>query len=89
MRGRCLYVVTGAADQTILPIWPHGFSYRTAESGLVVLDEAGAPVFRVGSRVAMGGGLVGEPSGDAVLPDNLRERVDGCVGPYWIVADVR
>lgn len=88
-RHQCLYVVTDESKRTILPIWPHGFSYRTADDRIVVLDKAGAPVFSVGRRVSMGGGLVGEPSGDAALPDDLRERVAECDGPYWIVADVR
>lgn len=84
--GDCLVVEGKDGRHVALPIWPHGFSYDHENGRIAVVDESGDVVFRSGERVSMAGGLIGEP--ESPLPANLKNRVGGCEGPYWIVGDV-
>ena len=85
--GACLYVWVEDLDRLILAIWPQGFSYDYADGNLAVLDSEGRDVAEVGSRVSLGGGMLGESEGTR-LPPELMLRVESCDGPYWIVGDI-
>lgn len=66
-----------------LLIWPYGFTVRDDNGVVEVRDETGGTVAHVGEEVKLGGGQVGELSGD-LAP--IAEH--GCDGPYWIVGEV-
>ncbi len=68
-----------------LLIWPYGYSLKTQDSKICVIDAKGEIVAKVGNWIKVGGGNVsldivekytGEP-----LPVNYN-------GPYWIVFEV-
>lgn len=85
-RERCLYISGEETYTSVLPIWPHGFSYERAGGNVSVLNADGKSVARTDSFVSMGGGMFGEK--DAPLPSELRPRVGSCDGPYWIVGEI-
>ncbi|AKG52731.1 hypothetical protein DGWBC_0039 [Dehalogenimonas sp. WBC-2] len=76
----CLRLWTG---KSYLLIWPPGYSYRTIESDVEVIDEKGDIVARTSQYKKFGGGEV--PSIKLLTgsspPENGR-------GPYWMVGEV-
>jgi hypothetical protein len=85
-QGECLYVISDDDDTTVLPIWPAGYSYRSDDDDIHVLDADGESVAEVGSTVSMCGGLLGE--GGEEPPEDLETRTEPCLGPYWIVGEI-
>jgi hypothetical protein len=54
-------VVLAGRSESVLLLWPEGYSTRRDPDGsLVVLDDHGDRVGRMGDEVSLGGGLVGE-----------------------------
>jgi hypothetical protein len=70
-------------------IWP--FGSRLVERGgvLVVLDDQGDDVGRIGHSFGLGGGEVREEMGLGFVARKLREPArTRCPGRYWVVGEV-
>ena len=68
------------ARGTVLPIWPHGFSYRGKPGRARILDRHGEVVARVGDQI-VGGGMVTDD-------ESFVTNTGGCSGPYWLMGPV-
>ena len=85
-RARCLYVASGRGKRGVLPVWPHGFTYREDADAVTVLDDEGHEFARTGERISTGGGFIWEQGGEP-LAEPLRSRVEGCRHEgVWIVS---
>lgn len=73
----------------LLPIWPHGFGLVAHEDGAVlILDETGEPVAKVGDEVLVDGTSLGtllSPDDGFLDEQKVRELTERCPGPYWNV----
>lgn len=59
----------GTAIDTTPIVWPKGYTVRPSGPEREVLDETGHVVARTGTRVHLGGGLVGHPSAFQACPE--------------------
>lgn len=81
----CLRVYAGEDDETgLLPIWPAGYALEAEGDALLILDETGVIVARVGEQVELGGGPLSDEAAAEVV-DQLPEQ---CPGPYWLVGEI-
>jgi hypothetical protein len=64
-------VLTAGAESTLL-LWPERYSTQRDPAGtLVVLDDHGDRVGRMGDEVSLGGGLVGESPQHVAFAEKL------------------
>ena len=79
-----------------LLIWPHGFSLRTEGEEILVIDDGGQVVARVGDKITVGGGEITDSSFNVpgkTAKEFIEESIigqplpDDCTGPYWIVGE--
>ena len=83
-KGRCLYLSSGG-ERSLL-IWPDRYRPATRGSTLVILDQEGSVVGRVGEPVAFGGGYVGRGVAADVAGAEIPEA---CETPdYWFVHEI-
>jgi len=78
----CLRIKSVFNGESYLPVWPPGFSSGDDEGEIVICDNEGHIVGRVGREIFMGGG---EVSGDRLEQYLEPAALDTCEGPYWIV----
>jgi hypothetical protein len=90
-RDGCLFVVQ-PQDRWLL-LWPEGYTARTTDGQLVVLDENGKVVGRVGEPLRVGGGERNpiEMGGDAAAERYATELTgldipERCGDRYWLVS---
>ncbi len=69
-------------------IWPFGFSVVNSRYGLVVLDDKGRNIGRIGKSFRFGGGYVDSLHSSIALSAADRQRAAACPGQFWIVGDV-
>lgn len=72
-------------DNPVLIIWPHGYSYKTEDKKIWIINDKGQEVACVGDWVNLRGGrvpawAVEERIGQA-LPEDAR-------GPYWMAGGI-
>lgn len=85
-RDRCLYVTSGRGERGVLPVWPHGFTYREDDDAVAIFDDEGHEFARTGERISTGGGFISEQGGEP-LAEPFRSRVEGCRHEgVWIVS---
>jgi hypothetical protein len=70
---------------SVLLVWPYGFSQRTEGDGIQVVDSNGHVVARVGDDIKVGGG---EASAEIVEKYIGQPLPADCPGPYWLVSEV-
>ena len=75
--------VNDTDGKSILLIWHPGFSTRTHQGIVQVVDSTGQVVASVGDFVAVGGGFDSNPTWYG-LAEPLPEE---CPGPYWLVGE--
>lgn len=76
----------GGGTSTKTPVWPPGYELAYGEGGeLLILDEAGEVVAKVGDEVRMGGGEYPIEVLPNVDERTRRELAERCPGPYWWV----
>lgn len=70
----------------VLIIWPYGYSYKTEDKDIWIINDKGQAVACVGDWVNLRGGQIPawavEIRIGQALPEDAR-------GPYWIAGDVR
>lgn len=73
----CIYIGSASGAAGFDVVWPEGFTARELDSGVVIVNQSGRVVARVGERIGMGGGMFrpGEASGEEYRP-NIVCRVD-------------
>ncbi len=71
--------------QSVLPVWPPGYSLRLENQIIVILDNNGQTVARTGTRIQLSGGLIDSATTAKYIGTTL--PVDAS-GPYWLVARV-
>ena len=68
-----------------IAVWRYGYSLRTVDKKIQVLDNNGVVVAIVGDRIKVGGGEVPLEIIEKYTGGKLPE---GCKGPYWLVSNV-
>ncbi len=70
-----------------MPVWQANYALGTEGEGIVVLEGEGRVAARVGAKVYMGGGEVGQALKgiNAVDERTKRELSERCPGTYWLV----
>jgi len=67
-------------------VWPKGFSISESAGMMIVRNDAGRQIGRIGGTFRLGGG---EVSSVQQVSAEDRERLEtSCPGRYWIVGDV-
>jgi hypothetical protein len=91
LQSGCLFVAR-PEDRWLL-LWPEGFTARTAEGDIEVLDEEGDLVARAGDHIRLGGGETNplEVGGTAQAEDRATELTgqdipERCGDLYWLVS---
>jgi hypothetical protein len=91
LQSGCLFVAR-PEDRWLL-LWPEGFTARTAEGNIEVLDEEGDLVARAGDHIRLGGGETNplEVGGTAQAEDRATELTgqdipERCGDLYWLVS---
>lgn len=79
----CVRLQTPGAMDDFLLEWPPGFSLGTDGGELLVLDDEGQEVARVGEEIAVGGGSGTSSEGRGDVPRECRR------GEYWSIRNVR
>jgi hypothetical protein len=70
-------------------IWPEGFTLGAAGGEMVVRDDRGNTVGRVGDVFRLGGGEVTTlHDGIPLSPEDRERATERCPGRYWIVGSV-
>lgn len=75
--------VNDTYGESVLLIWPPGFSTHPEQESIQVLDSTGKRVASVGDWVEVGGGEVPTPTYLGLI-DPLPKN---CPGPYWLVGE--
>ena len=70
-------------DELIL--WPYGYSLKTEDKEIRVIDDRGQSVAHVGHHVRLGGGQIPAFFAEEKLGHPLPE---GCDGPYFLAGEV-
>ena len=66
-------------------IWPYGYSVRSGENELLVINDRGESLARVGDGVRLEGGEI--PA--SVVEDKIGQKLpSGVQGPFWLVGRV-
>jgi hypothetical protein len=68
-----------------LLIWPYGYSLKTADGKISVVDKDGQVVAVAGDNVKIGGGEISLEIVEKYLGKSLPAN---CPGPYWLVSGV-
>ena len=68
-----------------LLIWPYGYSLKTTDGKISVIDKDGQVVAVVGDEVKFGGGEISLEIVEKYLGKALPAN---CPGPYWLVSGV-
>ena len=66
-----------------LILWPYGYTLEIEGGDILVVNEHGEWVAKVGDRVRMGGGHISAEFAEEKIGRSLPE---GCTGPFWLVA---
>jgi hypothetical protein len=85
----CLRVKATADDPGYVTLWPAAFELDADAAPIQVLNENGKVVARVGRKVVMGGGTVGQETlqENQVLDEQTRRLLfERCPGPYFLAA---
>jgi beta propeller repeat protein len=75
---------TGFIESDLL-VWPPGFSVRSENGVIVILDRSGEEVARTGDALEVGGGQV---TADIVEKYTEQSVPADVPGPYWLVSQV-
>ncbi|MCB8946246.1 MAG: hypothetical protein H6658_21075 [Ardenticatenaceae bacterium] len=95
--GDCLRLIAGIDNTSYLVVWPPGYELDEEGSDILIRDNSGQVVARVGERVYMGGGEVYSRENEIATFDGVpgvSEQLiteienSGCPGPYWISGGV-
>jgi hypothetical protein len=68
-----------------LLIWPYGYSLKTADGKISVVDKDGQVVAAVGDEAKFGGGAIPLETVEKYVGKSLPAN---CPGPYWLVSGV-
>jgi hypothetical protein len=69
-------VLMRQGGRLVVVVWPHSWSVkRSADGVLTIVDDGGAPAFRVGEDVLLGGGELGAHPQDP--PERFPEELIG------------
>lgn len=75
------------AEDDATVIWPHGFTLESTIEGIVIRDESGGSVGRLGDDFTLGGGEVTSLTDAMGFTDaDRRLAEEHCPGRYWIVS---
>ena len=66
-------------------VWPYGYSVCVEGNRMVIRNEKGEAVARVGDFVRVGGGAISRQTAELVVSRPLPEK---CHGPYYVVSGV-
>lgn len=85
----CLRLTYSGSYNNVL-VWPPDYSLKAAGGEVLVLNEEGETVARVGDKVHLGGGEVGTSLEgiEALSERTRRELQESCPGSYWLVSEV-
>lgn len=81
---RCLRL-EGTNGESLLIVWPYGFSARVESNKVLIINEKGEVVTSVGKDFAGGGGEVPRSIVEELMGQSLP---DNCPGPYWLLSEV-
>lgn len=91
--GDCLRLIASVDNTNYLVVWPPGYELDEEGSEILIRDNGGQVVARVGEEVYMGGGEVYARENEIATFDGVpgvNEQLiteienSGCPGPYWI-----
>ena len=68
-----------------LIIWPYGYSLKTEDNDIWVIDDKDQTVARVGDTVKIGGGEIPGYWAEEIIGHPLPA---GCEGPYWLAGHI-
>lgn len=95
--GDCLRLIASPSNTSYLIVWPPGYELDEEGSDILIRDNSGQVVVRVGEEVYMGGGEVYAREDEIAtlegVPGVSKELIteienSGCPGPYWISGGV-
>lgn len=95
--GDCLRLIVAPTNTSYLVVWPPGYELDERDNDILIRDDSGQVVTRVGENVYMGGGDVAarenvNPTLDGVpgVSEQLVAEIEnsGCPGPYWFSGGV-
>ena len=72
-------------DKGDLLIWPYGYSLKTQDNKICVVDENGVIVVKVGDLIKVGGGNVSLEIAEKYTGESIPGNFGG---PFWIVSEV-
>jgi hypothetical protein len=90
--GDCLRLFASPSNTSYLVVWPPGYELDEDGSEILIRDNSGQVVARVGEEVFMGGGGEERETFDGVpgVSEQLAVEIknSGCPGPYWFSGGV-
>jgi hypothetical protein len=90
--GDCLRLIASPSNTSYLVVWPPGYELDEEGSNILIRDNSGQVVARVGEEVYMGGGGGDRETFDGVpgVSKQLAAEIknSGCPGPYWFSGGV-
>jgi len=85
---RCLHLQTERGPGAVTLLWPSDWSLRASDGEVIVVDDAGQAVARVGDEVSLRGRPLPQSMDFAVYRQLVDELPGDCVGASWLVDGV-
>lgn len=88
--GDCLRLVSNLDGTSYLIVWPPPYELDEGGSALLIRDETGRTVARLGEEIYMGGGESRSLESNPGVTEQLISEIEssGCSGPYWIAGSI-